>query len=101
MFNHPDVEELDSGSYEVSLNGSARGYAWFMVDNLGNRTAYFTTPSGLPFPYVVPMDKSISFERIDVSFTSSSEFAKWGEAQLGGSADYHCIIETLIPWSGN
>lgn len=100
MFNHPDVEEIDSGSYEVSLNGTSNGFAWFTMDSFGNRTAYFGLAGGTTFPFVLTLNQTLTFTRIKEDFKTPGEFGKWAEAQLGGSADYHCMIETQIAWDG-
>ncbi|RDV38197.1 hypothetical protein DV096_10310 [Bradymonadaceae bacterium TMQ3] len=100
MFNHPAIQEIDSGSYEISLNGTNAGFAWFTIDTFGNRTAYFALPGGTTFPFVLSLSQSLTFTRIKEDFKSPGEFGKWGDAQLGGSADFHCMIETLIAWNG-
>lgn len=96
-----DVMEIDSGSYEVAVNGTTEGYAWFTVDAFNNKTAFFVTNDGISFPFVLQTGDDLTFTRINVGFKEPAEFGKWGKAQLGGGpVGTYCMIETQIAWDG-
>ncbi|RAL22187.1 hypothetical protein DL240_10045 [Lujinxingia litoralis] len=99
--NNPGVMEIDSGSYEISLNGVTLGYGWFTLDTFNNRTAYFVAEDSVAFPFDVPMGQTLSFERIPVDFTSPEAFGKWSREHLApANPAHHCIIETQVNWGG-
>lgn len=100
MFQIPGVQELDSGSYEITVNGTS-GYAWFTYDANNDIRAYFTLPSGTTFPFALAMNQALVFTRIPEAFKDPGEFGKWAQSQLGGAVDYHSTIETQVAWNGN